>query len=542
MARERARAPVTSSRMEPVEYVTFATRERCDGPSFRVMLRDALRLLESRLDELNALNVFPVPDGDTGTNMVLTLRAAVEAVEAERAASIGAIAAAVARGALLGARGNSGVILSQYLRGMAVALATHDLADGPTLARALISARDGACDAVDEPAEGTILTVADDVARVMAACAERGEVAAVLEAAAAEAMASVERTRELLPVLRRAGVVDAGALGLATILEGWWRSFVGLPMLVAGAVSVHPPASLPCDSAADGFCTEFIIRGRHLDLVAIRQYLRPLGSSVLVVGDETAARVHLHTARPDEAVALGARIGTVERVKIEDMAEQHRRFRGDYDREPSASSCGLVVVASGMGFARLFQSLGATAVVDPEGRVVGSESAMADILASSPMREYVLLADRTPLPPSVGLLLASTISPVETIIVAHPVRALAAAVAFNPARSARENAVAMKQAGSSVATASLIRSRGRWAVRLEDGSIQEGDDPAELLVGVLPRLGADRCEIVTLYRGTGLDAQMAGALADRLQALLPGRTVEVVDGGQDDCAAYLACE
>jgi dihydroxyacetone kinase-like predicted kinase len=302
--------------------------------------RGALGAIEAARQRIDDLNVYPVPDGDTGTNLTLSVRAIVEALEGTEADGREALAQEVSRAALLGARGNSGVILSQIIRGAAESFAESD-----SPARALRRASDTAYAQVSKPVEGTMLTAIRELA-------EEAEAGGDADAIIARGDACVVRTRELLPTLRDAGVVDAGAAGLVELVRGF-----------AGRANAAAAAAVPLEAVAHElsrfrFCTSFVVEGEALDARALQGELEALGDSVLVVGSETALRIHVHTDEPERAVSLGRARGAVELVEVADMHAQivERTHRLEQ------AACAVVAVADGAGNQRLFASLGALVV------------------------------------------------------------------------------------------------------------------------------------------------------------------------------------
>ena len=305
--------------MAPPERLT--ARQLCD------LFRVAEQWLALNREPVNAINVYPVPDGDTGTNMLLTLRASLQAAEPAADGAVGPFMQSLARGALLGARGNSGVILSQMLRGLADALDAVEDVDGAALRDALDSASRAAYGAVSEPVEGTMLTVMRDVAGAASTAPQPPALGQVLDAAVKEAHASVERTPALLPRLAEAGVVDAGGLGLAVLLAGMRFGHRGeeLPepmQTPAGAVDLSA-----VQHEGHGYCTEFVVIGGALDRDALTVALNAAGGeSVLVVGDAEALHVHVHIDDPGPALSAGATAGALEAVKVENMQAQHEQW------------------------------------------------------------------------------------------------------------------------------------------------------------------------------------------------------------------------
>lgn len=519
---------------------------RGDGIRFREILIDAATLLERRVGLIDALNVFPVPDGDTGTNLVLTMRAAIEAARERESTSVGEIAAALARGALLGAHGNSGVILSQYLRGIARSLDGWCVLDAVAVARALDEGSTAARLAVDQPVEGTILTVAQDAARAASRVARFGaSVGDVLLAASDEAKESVARTRGSLPVLREADVVDAGALGLATILEGMALSSRGESLPSEPAETGWRPAALDVATDRYGYCTEFVIRGDGLDPDLIRGKLKTFGDSVLAVGDSATVRVHLHTFTPTQAIDFGSSVGLVDQIKVDDMQDQNRHLRARGCSEGAPTPCALLVAVDGEGFAALFRSLGAevvrgaagpTAVADGIHRAIRETGAEQCVLLwNGPMR----------IPELRGALSARGLTEqcVTIVSAGDPARGVAAALAFQSERCADENARAMERALAGVRTARIAAVDGRVVVGQTDGEFEiVGDCLMDVTVEALNRLGASGCEVITLYPGSGVGDDDLNALLARVRDSFPGQQIDSLRGGPSHDLLCLSCE
>jgi uncharacterized protein len=513
---------------------------------FRTVVQRALAELEARREEVNDLNVFPVADGDTGDNMALTLHAVLD--ELDRLQDGGAldeigrdeIVDSVARAALLGARGNSGVILSQLIRGAAEELASRpgELVDPVLIGAAMAHAADRAYDSVREPAEGTILTVVREMAHRVATelahmeqprlhqeDAERQDalIADVLEDALDAGQQSVRRGPDLLPVLREAGVVDAGGYGLTVLFAGVVAALRGTE---APQLEHHAPARVTHpqhESSTFRYCTNFAVTGDGLDPSACVASLEALGDSVLVVGDQRTLKVHVHTDEPERTTALFTGVGTVSRLDVADMQEQVQQ-RFVRLAEPTAA-CGVVAVVAGKGMEDLFTSLGATPL--PGGPTLNPST--YELLAGIhdvPAEEVVVL------PNSRNVLLtaerAAALSDKRVYVV--PTRSqqagLAAAVALDPTRGAVENGEAMVEALALVRTGAVTEAarddsaaqparfhRGD-AVGFVDERIVAWGRPAETLEAVLGELGRE-AELVTLIAGDGapLDGDTVAALA-----------------------------
>jgi DAK2 domain fusion protein YloV len=545
---------------------------------FRALVAAGLAALEDRRQEVNDLNVFPVADGDTGDNMVLTLRAVL--AELDRLASetegrsiddIGReeIVASVARAALLGARGNSGVILSQLIRGAAEELASRPgaMIDPMLIGAALARAADQAYGSVRDPAEGTILTVAREMAhRIASELAhmpdarlapdasddDQDRVAAeVLDAALQTGQESVKRGPEMLPILRDAGVVDAGGYGLTVLLAGIAGALRGEQSLglehYAPARVTHPQHN----STTFRYCTNFAVTGADL---ASRQFiveLEQLGDSVLVVGDAATLKVHVHTDDPDAATALFAGAGTVSHIDIADMVEQVRerdaRVSGSQATAPAAAVCGAVAVVTGEGIGALYEQLG-VAILDG-GRTLNPST--YDLLAAI---HAVAAEEVVVLPNSASVIMAAEraaeVSDKRVVVV--PTRSLqaglAAAVSLDPTRDANHNAAVMRSIlaelhTGAVAEAARDDAQGRFktgeAVGFVDEELVAWGEPGATLGAVIHRL-ADGAELITLLRGTA--APLSDDTVRELILNGDGFELELSEGGQDSYWWLLAAE
>jgi DAK2 domain fusion protein YloV len=514
---------------------------------FRAVVEAGLAALEARRDEVNDLNVFPVADGDTGDNMVLTLRAVLQELDRLASASedrtiddIGRdeIVGSVARAALLGARGNSGVILSQLIRGAAEELASRpgELVDPVLISAAMARAADQAYGSVREPAEGTILTVvremavrvASDLAHMNVArlgpdsTAEEQNVviADAIERALEAGQESVKRGPDLLPVLREAGVVDAGGYALTVLLAGIIGALRGSdpPPLEhhAAARVTHPQHS----SSTYRYCTNFAVTGNLLEPRRYISSLEQIGDSVLVVGDQTTLKVHLHTDDPNAATALFADAGSVSHLDVADMREQVERR--DERLTAARSVCGALAVVSGVGMCSLFESLGVR-VLDGGPTLNPSTYDLLAAIHAVPSEEVVVL----PNSPNVVMAAERAAELSEKQVLVVPSRSqqagLAAAVSLDPNGSAERNANAMREAlerirTGAVAPAARDDAQGRFregdAVGFVEEKIVAWGKPRETLRGVLERL-AESAELITCLRGaeTPLDDETVHALA-----------------------------
>lgn len=513
---------------------------------FRAVVESALAEFETRRREVNDLNVFPVADGDTGDNMALTLRAVLEELDSLSAQGdieeIGrdVIVDSVARAALLGARGNSGVILSQLLRGAAEELISRpgELIDPVLVAAAMARAADRAYGSVREPAEGTILTVVREMAaRVASEVAHMDEprlhtrvdddaqdamIAEVLEAALRSGELSVARGPELLPILREAGVVDAGGYGLTVMFAGVIAALRGTE---APKLAHHTPARITHpqhESTTFRYCTNFAVTGEDLDPAAWTDLLERLGDSVLVVGDSHTLKVHLHTDVPGRATALFEEIGDVSHLDVADMTEQVQ------DRSArlaeAIEACGVLAVVSGAGMGELFEGLGAVALDGGSTLNPSTYELLAGIHAVAAEGVIVL-----PNSPNVIMAAERAADLAEKTVHVVPSRSmqagLAATVPFDPTRGAAENAAAMLEALDHVRTGAVTgaarddaegRFRRGEAVGFVDERLVAWGEPGETLEAVLGELGRE-AELLTLIEGTGAPLD-----PDGVATLVPG--------------------
>jgi DAK2 domain fusion protein YloV len=506
-------------------------------PTLRAALAAALAHLESHRREVNDLNVFPVADGDTGDNLVHTVRAALAELErVDPAAGREALARALTRGALVGARGNSGVILSQLVRGAADVLggpAASPL-DGAAVAAALGAAAQRARAAVPEPVEGTMLTVVGDMARAVERAAPAGDgdaLAAGLARALDAGEDSLRRGPQLLDVLRREAVVDAGGLGVLLIVAGLAAALRGAP---PRPVRVPRPAAAPGagprgDGASPRFCTSFLVTGSALEAQAWTDRLAALGDSVLVVGDEGALKVHLHTDAPQRAAALFAGVGAVSGLEVADLREQER----ERDRRLAGPRTAALAVVAGEGLRALYASLGVRTLHPAAARSAPELRGALDDLAGD---EVVVLADGPEVLAAAALAAERGGRPVEVVAVGAPQAGLVAAVALDPARPATANARALEDALARVRTGS-VGAGPAGAVGHVEGERVAAGAPGATLREVVARLGRD-AELVTCLAADDapLDAAGVRALAP------PGVELEVVDGGQPGPWWLLAAE
>jgi uncharacterized protein len=536
------------------------TAEKREGAAASADLKTAVgsahAALAAHASKIDALNVYPVPDGDTGTNMLLTLRSILEKVSAAPGLEGGEAARVVSRAALMGARGNSGVILSQIVRGACEVLGNSCALDAGGISAALMGARERAYATVSEPVEGTMLSVINDAAGAAQTCVERGEKdrLEVLRAAAREAHASVKRTPDLLDVLAEAGVVDAGGLGVAVILDGLVAALGGEELAPVELEEEKPEAGgtrlretvVHSAEEAWGYCTEFFVDGFSGDETGFEARIHELGKSVLVIPDDDLVKVHLHTQDPGGALTYASVFGRLSGVKVEDMEAQTRaRAQGDDRPVPSkaVTNIGVVATSRGTGNRELFESMGAVVV---EGGQAANPSAdeLAQAIEAAGAEDVILLPNNKNVVPTaerVGELVEARTHVVPTTSIAC---GLAAMVGYDPEGEPDEIVEEMREILRGLRCAEVTRAvrdarvdgrevREGAYVGLLDGELlvaeERIEDAALELVGRMLEEGAD---VVTLLRGAELGEADAERIVEAIRRLDADLLVEVKNGGQ----------
>jgi uncharacterized protein len=533
-----------TSRQYP-QRIAFA-----DAPGVKDMLIAGTSWLEKHVPVVNALNVFPVPDGDTGTNMFLTMQASVQEMSTVSEHSVAAVMHAAAHGALMGARGNSGVIMSQILRGMARSFAKKETATVRDLADAFAEGSATAYKGVIRPVEGTLLTVAKDVAAAAAkAASEDDDLRHLIDAVVVAARESVAFTPNLLPVLKEAGVVDAGGQGFCIILEGIWHLLRGDDMQVASpayaeTVDLHTP------SGDYGYDVQFILQGDRLVIDDVRTRILTFGDSVLVVGDSHTIKVHVHTTNPGEVLTYGATQGAISKVIVENMQEQYQEYLARQSKtevsHPPLATTGITTVAvvSGEGLVRVFHSLGVTTVI-PGGQTMNPSTAeILQAIDQAPSDRVIVL------PNNGNIVMAAraaqdltkkqvAIVPTDTIP-----QGIAALLAFNSEADLETNRRHMERAVGHVQTAEItmaVRSTRFEGFEVKAGAVigllngkllATGDDIDDVVRRMLDHMRARDREIITIYYGETVTLDEARHTEILVREHCPQQEVELVDGGQ----------
>jgi DAK2 domain fusion protein YloV len=568
----------------------------CDGHTLQQLAQAGRDWLDHHHAVVNQLNVFPVPDGDTGTNMLMTMRNAVKEAIPINSGHFGEVAASLAHGAMMGSRGNSGTILSQLWQGFAHAVKDHPTLTAELFVKALREATDTAYRGVIKPVEGTILTVAREAAEeAEAAFADTQDMIVILDRVVARAKDALARTPDMLPILQKAGVVDSGGSGLTYILEGMQR-------YVRGEMIEFQPEDVTTDSAravrtravelarledfvhvdefADemdptdkfgfGYDVQFLVQGENLSVDTIRAAIDRMGWSTVVFGDEALVKVHVHVHDPGIPLSYGAGLGYLTDVVVENLHAQYLEYLRDQGKEIDAppapvpdfappeleeDDIGVVSVASGNGLARIFRQLGTAELVMGGQTNNPSTQEILDAIRRVPTRNVILL------PNNKNIILAAEqaarLATDRTVIVI-PTRSMpqgiSALLPYDPKGDLEEISDAMRQAKDDVITGEITTatrsvelngvnvSEGQ-VIGLVDGTLAaSGDSINQVLQNVLEQMCADECELITLYYGNGIQESEAAAMLQALREIYVDQEFELVYGGQPHYHYILSAE
>ncbi len=578
-----------------------------DGRALLAAISAATEWLTANTDRVNALNVFPVPDGDTGTNMGLTMRAALSeaaSVAPEVQTSAGEVAAKVAYGSLMGARGNSGVILSQIFRGFARAVADRQEIDGRDLAAALSGAREMAYKAVMRPVEGTMLTVIRVAAeRAEASAAKTPALAAVLAEAGRGAREALATTPDLLDILRQAGVVDAGGQGIVYILEGMDRFARGEEIVTA---QEEPESPLGAEMAfldqveelhgegAFGYCTNFMVFGKGMDFEQCRADIAAMGESAVIVGDDEVLKVHIHVLNPGKVLDYAVGLGQLGQIKIDNMQSQTDALLDQREQQGAAPSSGntrqrtvdepeltgfglvssaaptprqpalpvaqpigrqaVLAVAAGEGLAEALRSMGATGIVCGGQTMNPSTEELLSAVEAVAADEVILLPNN----PNI-LLTASQVPHLSAkqvrVVPSRSVpQGLAALASYNVDGDLDKNVTDMTGALADVRTVELtcaVRNAvingvdvgvGQVIGLVDDRLVASGDDPTMVACQALREAGLEDAELVTIFTGEGAKSEGVDGLRQTIETNYPDIAVEVYEGGQPHYQYVIAIE
>ena len=537
--------------------------KRIDGMLLKEMFASGAALLNNNRDSVDALNVFPVPDGDTGTNMSQTISSAIKEINAKPYTSVADVSNAAARGALKGARGNSGVITSQILRGFAKALAGHEDIDGQLLAEALRSGANTAYKAVMKPKEGTILTVIRVIAEeAEAARDKRDDVVDMFKLVLSAGDSILKRTPEMLPVLKQAGVVDSGGMGLMVIFRGMYAALTGEPVdaiAEVGADGMPMPGEFVDDHDAIGeitfgYCTEFIVSHprpdmRESDVVRLRRRLERMGDCVLVISDMNVVKVHVHTNEPGKALQYALELGELDSIKIDNMMEERREREAKQAAEAAAKAAeqkdyGIVAVALGEGLTEIFRNLNVDQIVDGGQTMNPSIQDLAKAADATNARNVIILPNNT----NIILAAQQASALTERHVIVLPTKSvpmgISAALAFDPAATPEDNEAAMTEAAEQVHTASItyaVRDTNYDGQEIHEGDIMGmidnklsvlGSEIAQVGMDVTEKMVNEDSALITVYYGADVAEDDARALRDALAEQYSDCDVELQMGGQ----------
>ncbi|MBR1842578.1 MAG: DAK2 domain-containing protein [Oscillospiraceae bacterium] len=524
------------------------------------MIRSGAALLEKNKQFVNELNVFPVPDGDTGTNMSMTINAGVTALSSGQAKTITAVADTAAGALLRGARGNSGVITSLLFRGMSKALKGRTEMTVFDFAAALSDGVSAAYKAVMRPTEGTILTVSRLVAEAAAAYAEEhDEFEGLFDAIIPAGNKALDETTELNPVLKKAGVVDSGGQGYMFLIEGMYEALKGTPVTLDGSEKSQKDtadfASFKDEDITYTYCTEFIVnRENHRSPEVLRDFLLGIGDSLVFVEDDEIIKTHVHTDQPGEVLTQALKYGSFVSVKIENMRNQHTQMIGlavpadevKAETAPAApeKKYGTVAVCAGKGLEEVFSNLGCDAIVtggqtmnpSTEDILKAVESVPAEIVFVLPNNKNIIMAAQQVQP-----LTEKKVVVIPTKTVPQGISAL---ISFDESAEEEELAEALTESAKSVRTAQITYasrdsefdgmhiSEGEYLALLESGIVGSGKDLDEILKALCEKFSESEPEVITVYYGEDVTEEDAEKVSEVFSEAFPDTDVTVVYGGQ----------
>ncbi len=535
--------------------------EKISAAEFKRMFISASAAIDNNKQKLNDLNVFPVPDGDTGTNMSLTARAGASAIEGANPATVGEAADIVAKALLRGARGNSGVILSLLFRGFAKSCAGEATLNAKTLAAALGSGVDAAYRAVMKPAVGTILSVSRMAAEKAKETAKKtADIDIVFKDIISAASAALKETTDLNPVLKKAGVVDAGGCGWLMVLEGMYSALLGndVKLLDASATASSASFAVADEEIVFAYCTEFIINlsndGKMREPSALREYLESIGDCVVVVDDDDIIKVHVHTNQPDKALNRALKYGELTNLKIDNMRYQHTEkvvAEGEKADEAPADAIaaaetkyGFAVVGAGEGILTAFRDLGANTLVEggqtmnpsTEDILAAVNATPSEIVFVLPNNKNIIMAAQ-----ATAELTEKTVVVVETKTVPQGISAM---LAFDPDADVEANLSAMEDAAKNVSTGSITYAardsdfdghsikEGEYLALCEGKLSASGKDLDSVVNTLLFDMAIEDKSVITVFYGDGVKEEDAANVEALCHEKCPDGDVMLLDGGQ----------
>ncbi len=539
------------------------------GKNLKDMIATGEKRLSQHTEYVNSLNVFPVPDGDTGTNMSLTFVSGSKAVKESEATDVGLVGQSLSRGLLMGARGNSGVILSQLFRGFGKAIESKVEINAKDFARAFKNGVDSAYKAIMKPVEGTILTVARESADAGVAKAELTDnIIEVMEEIVEAAQVSLENTPNLLAVLKEVGVVDSGGQGLVYIYEGFLSALTGEEIVEEEELDLselvraqhHRTSAHDAMSAEEiefGFCTEIMVRlgegetvDSEFDYDEFRNYLSELGDSLLVIADDDVVKVHVHTERPGEVMNYGQKFGSLIHIKVDNMREQHAALEKEavptytYPEAKEKKETAIIAVCAGAGIKELYESLGVDHVIEGGQTMNPSTQDFLEAMDEVPANKYILLPNNSNI--FMAAKQAAEVSEKEAIVIETRTiqQGLSAMLAYSPEASIDDNKEMMTEELEYIKSGQIT-----FAIRdteingleikkddfmgLVDGEIEVSTNDIELTsLETVKRMIDEDSEIITLIAGEDIEAYLVERLVEQLEEIYPEVDVEVHEGGQ----------
>lgn len=530
-----------------------------DGHCFYNMMINASNKLESQKEYINSLNVFPVPDGDTGTNMSMTFRSAVMEIKDKKESTIGDIAKSLSRGALMGARGNSGVILSQILRGIAKGLENKEVVNGEQLAESIIEGSKSAYKAVMRPTEGTILTIIR-AAGEAADKSRRKNVLELMKDVCDYSSETLSKTPEMLPVLKEAKVVDAGGAGLLIILQGMYEVLeknlqdVSIVDEGKGKVTYEAAKTIKEEDIKFGYCTEFFIVSKDADVDKFKKDLEPHGDSMIVVGSDDLVKVHIHTNDPGKVLSKAIKLGPLSKIKIDNMREQHRHILEDEDlkdiskeetvKNSEKKPYAFIAVALGEGIRDAFKDLGVDVIIEggqtmnpsTEDIIKAIDKINAENIFILPNNKNIIMAAK-----QAKELSEKNIHVIETKTIPQGITAL---TMFNFEGSLEDNIKAMEKGIKEVKTGSVTYAvrdtevdgktiKSGDIIGLKEGNIEEvGNDILEVCRKLIQDMVDEDSELITLFYGEDCDKDKVEEFIDEIEEIYSDLDVQCFEGKQ----------
>lgn len=540
---------------------------RIDTSRVREMFEGGALNLENNINLVNSLNVFPVPDGDTGTNMTMTMTSSVKEMAAVEENRMDLVCQALAKGALRGARGNSGVILSQIFKGMASVLGDSDEVTTKIFARALKAGSDSAYDAVTYPKEGTILTVIRLVAQYsVKISSKKSDFEEFFKLILTKGAEVLDATPEMLPVLKKAGVVDAGGKGLLLILEGMYNVLTGVKMeKTAETEAVSLPEMQSEGEFTDShdpdeihfqYCTEFFIinlfkKTTLSDIDKLRDKLNKIGDCVIVVGDLSLVKVHVHTNNPDKALGYALQLGELDKPKIENMVEQNKALKNK--KKAPLKPTALVSICTGDGIAKIFKELRVDKILEGGQTMNPSVSNIVDLVDSVGAKTVYILPNNGNIVLAAEQAKELTKAKLVVIATKNIPQGIAAAMNFNHDANEEENTEMMRRAIQNVRSGQVthsVRDTEMDGFELKNGDIigiydkivAKGSDINEVTKALVEKMLTDDSASISLYYGEGVDKETADKLVEELTEEYPFHDVMAYEGGQQHYYYYVSVE